>query len=131
THAASKSGLMPGAVWSERFQGTNGMGTCLAEQRPMMIHQDDHFLFHNTGLTCAAAPIFDWRGQILAVLDASGETHRVPGHVLDLVNMTVQEIENKIFINEFSGHPLFMFHSRPEFVGTLNRGIIALDSDSC
>ncbi len=131
THAASKSGLMPGAVWSERFQGTNGMGTCLAEQRPMMIHQDDHFLFRNTGLTCAAAPIFDWRGQILAVLDASGETHRVPGHVLDLVNMTVQEIENKIFVNEFSGHPLFMFHSRPEFVGTLNRGIIALDSDSC
>src|SRR5690606_39271661 len=85
THAASKSGLMPGAVWSERFRGTNGMGTCLAEQRPMMIHQDDHFLFRNTGLTCAAAPIFDWRGQILAVLDASGETHRVPGHVLDLV----------------------------------------------
>ncbi|PLC53911.1 sigma-54-dependent Fis family transcriptional regulator [Pollutimonas nitritireducens] len=131
THAASKSGLMPGAVWSERFQGTNGMGTCLAEQRPMMIHQDDHFLFRNTGLTCAAAPIFDWRGQILAVLDASGETHRVPSHVLDLVNMTVQEIENKVFVNEFSGRPLFVFHSRPEFVGTLNKGIIALDSDSC
>ena len=27
THAASKSGLMQGAVWSERAQGTNGMGT--------------------------------------------------------------------------------------------------------
>lgn len=131
THAASKSGLMPGAVWSERFQGTNGMGTCLAEQRPMMIHQDDHFLFRNTGLTCAASPIFDWRGQILAVLDASGETHRVPNHVLDLVNMTAQEIENKIFISEFSGRALFNFHSRPEFVGTLTKGIIALDSDNC
>ncbi len=130
THAASKSGLMPGAVWSERFQGTNGMGTCLAEQRPMMIHQDDHFLFRNTGLTCAAAPIFDWRGKILAVLDASGETHRVPSHVLDLVNMTVQEIENKIFVNEFAERSLFTFHSRPEFVGTLNKGIIALDSDN-
>jgi transcriptional regulator of acetoin/glycerol metabolism len=45
--------------------------------------------------------------------------------------MTVQEIENKIFINEFSGRHLFTFHSRPEFVGTLSKGIIALDSDSC
>ncbi|RTZ42416.1 sigma-54-dependent Fis family transcriptional regulator [Candidimonas sp. SYP-B2681] len=131
THAASKSGLMPGAVWSEQFQGTNGMGTCLAEQRPMMIHQGDHYLFRNTGLTCAAAPIFDWRGNILAVLDASGEAHRVPNHVLDLVNMTVQEIENKIFINEFPSRQLFIFHSRPEFVSTLNKGIIALDSDCC
>ena len=129
THAASKSGLMPGAVWSERYQGTNGMGTCLLEQRPMMIHQDDHYLFRNTGLTCAAAPILDWRGKILAVLDASGEAHRVPRHVLDLVNMSVQEIENRIFINEFPGCRLFVFHTRPEFVGTLNKGIIAVDAD--
>ena len=129
THAASKSGLMPGAVWSERYQGTNGMGTCLLEQRPMMIHQDDHYLFRNTGLTCAAAPILDWRGKILAVLDASGEAHRVPRHVLDLVNMSVQEIENRIFINEFPGCRLFVFHTRPEFVNTLSKGIIAVDAD--
>jgi transcriptional regulator of acetoin/glycerol metabolism len=129
THAASKSGLMPGAVWSERYQGTNGMGTCLLEQRPMMIHQGDHYLFRNTGLTCAAAPILDWRGKILAVLDASGEAHRAPRHVLDLVNMSVQEIENRIFINEFPGARLFVFHTRPEFVNTLNKGIIAVDAD--
>ena len=129
THAASKSGLMPGAVWSERYQGTNGMGTCLLAQRPMMIHQDDHFLFRNTGLTCAAAPIYDWRGKILAVLDASGEAHRVPRHVLDLVNMSVQEIENRLFTNDFPGCRLFAFHTRPEFVNTLNKGIIAVDGN--
>lgn len=129
THAASKSGLMPGAVWSERFQGTNGMGTCLIEQRPMMIHQDDHYLFRNTSLTCAAAPILDWRGKILAVLDASGEAHRVPRHVLDLVSMSVQEIENRLFVNEFPQGRFFAFHTRPEFVSTLNKGIIAVNGD--
>ena len=129
THAASKSGLLPGAVWSERFQGTNGMGTCLREQRPMMIHQGDHYLFRNTGLTCAAAPILDWRGKILAVLDASGESHRAPIHVLDLVNMSVQEIENQIFVNEYRDRRLFVFHTRPEFVSTLNKGILAIDGN--
>jgi sigma-54 dependent transcriptional regulator, acetoin dehydrogenase operon transcriptional activator AcoR len=129
THAASKSGLVPGAVWSERFQGTNGMGTCLLEQRPMMIHQDDHYLFRNTGLTCAAAPILDWRGKVLAVLDASGESHRAPLHVLDLVRMSVQEVENQIFLNEYYCYKLFVFHARPEFVNTLSKGIIALDAN--
>lgn len=129
THAASKSGLVPGAVWSERYQGTNGMGTCLLEQRPMMVHQDDHYLFRNTGLTCAAAPIFDCRGKVLAVLDASGESHRAPLHVLDLVRMSGQEIENQIFVNEYRGYRLFAFHTRPEFVHTLSKGIIALDTN--
>ncbi|NMM04739.1 sigma-54-dependent Fis family transcriptional regulator [Polaromonas sp.] len=129
THAASKSGLLPGAVWSERFQGTNGMGTCLREQRPMMIHQGDHYLFRNTGLTCAAAPILDWRGKTLAVLDASGESHRAPIHVLDLVNMSVQEIENQIFVNEYRDRRLFVFHTRPEFVSTLSKGILAIDGN--
>ncbi|EGF31251.1 sigma-54 dependent transcriptional regulator [Oxalobacteraceae bacterium IMCC9480] len=129
THAASRSGLVAGAVWSERFQGTNGMGTCLQEQRPIMIHQGDHYLYRNTGLTCAGAPVLDWRGQLLAVLDASGEVHRAPRHVLELVKMSVQEIENRIFTTEFASARLFVFHPRPEFVATLSKGIIAVDAD--
>ena len=127
THAASKSGLLPGAVWSEGFQGTNGMGTCLVEQQPMIVHHEDHFLFRNTGLTCAAAPILDWHGKILAVLDASGDSHQAPLHVLDLVRMSANEIENQIFIDEHQGSRLLLFHARSEFVNTLNKGIIALD----
>jgi transcriptional regulator of acetoin/glycerol metabolism len=127
THAASKTGLMPGAVWSERYQGTNGMGTALQEKRPTMVKQHDHFLFRNTGLICAAAPIFDASGEVLAVLDASGETHLAPTHVLDLVNMSVHTIENRIFLNTYKGMRFIHFHSRPEFVGTLCAGILAMD----
>lgn len=129
THAASKTGMMPGAVWSEQFQGTNGMGTCLLEKRPMMVQQYDHYFFRNTSLTCAAAPIFDARGEIIAVLDASGETHLAPNHVLDLVDMSVQTIENKMFISAHAGQRFIHFHSRPEFVGTLSEGVLALDED--
>ncbi|MET0962169.1 MAG: sigma-54-dependent Fis family transcriptional regulator [Noviherbaspirillum sp.] len=127
THAASKTGLMPGAVWSERFQGTNGMGTALLEKRPTMVQQYDHFLFRNTGLICAAAPIFDASGEVLAVLDASGETHLAPKHVLDLVNMSVCAIENRIFLDAYAGRRFIQFHSRPEFVATLSAGVLAMD----
>ncbi|MGH8753313.1 MAG: GAF domain-containing protein, partial [Burkholderiales bacterium] len=67
-HTASKTGLMMGAVWSEQYQGTNGMGTCLLEKKPLIIHHREHFLARNIGLTCSAAPIFDHEGKLLAVL---------------------------------------------------------------
>jgi transcriptional regulator of acetoin/glycerol metabolism len=127
THAASKTGMMPGAVWSERYQGTNGMGTALLEKRPTMVQQYDHFLFRNTGLICAAAPIFDANGDVLAVLDASGETHLAPKHVLDLVNMSVHTIENRIFLDTYAGQRFIHFHSRAEFVGTPSAGILVMD----
>jgi transcriptional regulator of acetoin/glycerol metabolism len=126
THAASKTGLMPGAVWSERAQGTNGMGTCLFERRPLTVHQDEHYLCRNTGLSCAAAPIFDHQGELVGVLDASGESRLAQQHTLALVSMSVQMIENRVFLQQFRDDFILRFHNRPEFVGTLSEGAIAL-----
>jgi len=126
THAASKTGLMPGALWSERVQGTNGMGTCLFERRPLTVHQDEHYLSRNIGLSCAAAPIFDHQGELVGVLDASGESHLAQQHTLALVSMSVQMIENRVFLHRFRNDYIVRFHNRPEFVGTLSEGAIAL-----
>lgn len=64
-------GLWPGAVWSEAREGTNGIGTCLAEGRALTIHRDQHFHARNTGLSCSVAPIYDHRGLLAAALDVS------------------------------------------------------------
>ncbi len=126
THAASKTGLMQGAIWSERVQGTNGMGTCLAERRPISVHQEEHYLSRNIGLSCAAAPIFNHSGELVAVLDASGESRLAQQHTLALVSASVQMIENRVFLHQFRNEYIVRFHNRPEFVGTLSEGAIAL-----
>jgi transcriptional regulator of acetoin/glycerol metabolism len=126
THAASKSGLTEGAIWSERTQGTNGMGTCLIEKMPITVHQEEHYLARNIGLSCAAAPIYNHSGDIVAVLDASGESRLAQQHTLALVNMSVQMIENRVFQHHFRDSYIVRFHNRPEFVGTLSEGAIAL-----
>lgn len=127
-NAAFRTGLVLGAVWSEEHGGTNGMGTCLFERAPLIIHRDQHFFSRNTGLTCCAAPIFDYRGELVAVLDASGESDRAQQHTLVLVNMSAQMIENRLFLNRFRDSFVVRFHSRPELVGTWGEGIIALDA---
>jgi transcriptional regulator of acetoin/glycerol metabolism len=127
-NAAFRTGLVLGAVWSEEHGGTNGMGTCLFERAPLIVHRDQHFFSRNTGLTCCAAPIFDHSGDLVAVLDASGESDRAQQHTLVLVNMSAQMIENRLFLHRFKDEFVVRFHSRPELVGTWGEGIIALDA---
>ena len=64
-------GTWLGGVWSEHIEGTNGIGTCIAEQRPLTIHRSQHFRARHADLSCSGAPIFDADGSLLAVLDVS------------------------------------------------------------
>jgi transcriptional regulator of acetoin/glycerol metabolism len=64
-------GLWTGAVWSEKFEGTNGIGTCLFEQRAVTIDRDQHFFTRNALLSCTTAPIFDEHGDLAAAIDVS------------------------------------------------------------
>jgi len=126
---AKKRGLTEGAVWTEKYQGTNGMGTCLAEQQPIIIHQDEHFFSSNLSLTCTAAPIFDPNNKVIAVLDASSESRKAQQHTMALVNMSAKTIENRVFLCMFKNHFIMRFHSRPEFVNTLGEGLVAFQSN--
>jgi transcriptional regulator of acetoin/glycerol metabolism len=51
-------GIWVGGIWSEETEGTNGIGTCIAEQRPVLVHGDQHFRSRHTRLSCAGAPVF-------------------------------------------------------------------------
>ena len=64
-------GIWLGAVWSEAAEGTNGIGTCIAENRPITVHRDQHFRSRHIGLSCSGAPVFGPDGSLMAVLDVS------------------------------------------------------------
>jgi transcriptional regulator of acetoin/glycerol metabolism len=65
------SGLWTGGIWSEQHEGTNGIGTCIVDQRAVTIDRDQHFFTRNAGLFCTTAPIFDEHGDLAAALDVS------------------------------------------------------------
>ena len=64
-------GTWLGGVWSEAIEGTNGIGTCIAEERPVTIHRSQHFRSRHIDLSCSAAPVFGVDGKLMAVLDVS------------------------------------------------------------
>jgi len=120
---ANRVALNPGVASSEQSKGTNAIGTAIAEGAPTTVHADAHYLSANHFLTCSAAPIFDYQGNILGVLDVSGDRGSYHKHTMALVRMSAQMIENQLFTAAFENAVTLHFHSRPEFIGTLVEGI--------
>ncbi len=126
-----RAGLIVGADWSERCEGTNGIGTCAAESRPVTIHQNDHFRAQHVALTCSAAPIHDPAGRLIAVLDASSVvaagTREAQKHTVALVNTSARLIEKCYFLRRHERQTVLRFHYRPEFVDLLHDGALVVN----
>ncbi|MFH5775317.1 GAF domain-containing protein [Paracoccus sp. NGMCC 1.201697] len=100
-------GLWSGADWSEAAEGTNGIGTCLAEGRQVTIHRDEHFYARNTGLSCMDAPIWGPDGRLIAALDVStarlDHTERWNALIAAQVAQSARQIEAAFFRASFPG----------------------------
>ena len=98
-------GIWLGGVWSEGVEGTNGIGTCITDRRPVLVHCGEHFRSRHTRLSCAGAPIFDPQGGLLGVLDVSkvhqqSDDQRFP-LLLQTVVVSARAIEERIFREHF------------------------------
>ncbi|TKW64925.1 MAG: sigma-54-dependent Fis family transcriptional regulator [Paracoccus denitrificans] len=82
-------GLSDGFDWSEAAQGTNGIGTCLAEGRALTISRDEHFHTRNVGLSCMDAPIWGPDGRLIAALDVSAAQGAVSDGLTRLIEAQV------------------------------------------
>ena len=122
---ADRVALSAGVAWSEESKGTNAIGTAIAERVPTVVHGGQHYLEANRFLTCSAAPIFDIGGNVIGVLDVTGDQRNFHKHTMALVRMSAQMIENQLFSAAFHDAITLHFHSRPEFVGTLMEGLVS------
>jgi AraC-like DNA-binding protein len=98
-------GTWLGGVWSEAIEGTNGIGTCIAEERPVTVHRNQHFRSRHTDLSCSAAPVFDVDGSLMAVLDVSAidpeRSERAHALTGALTANSARAIEERFFRERF------------------------------
>ncbi len=133
-HAGSQTafdtaGLALGSDWSEATQGTNGIGTCIVEKRPVTIHRDQHFRTRNTVMSCIDAPIFRHDGSLAAILDVSACRSDLSAAVARIiaisVNDTAWQIEAALFRSAFPKARI-VIGDRPAHHGTV---LLAVDAD--
>lgn len=123
-------GTWLGGVWGEEAEGTNGIGTCIAERRPITVHRTQHFRVRNTSLSCSGAPIFDSDGDLLAVLDVSSidpelseASHALTGA---LTEASARAIEERCFRERFRRQWIVAIWTAPKIGPGL---LLALDRD--
>ncbi len=124
---AAKVGMRPGGDWSEKASGTNGVGTALVERDLVVVERAEHFFPKLMRLSCIGAPIFDYLGTLVGVLDVTSESDLRQQHFRTLIGMSAQTIENRLFEARFERQPILHLHSRRELVHTFHEALIALD----
>jgi sigma-54 dependent transcriptional regulator, acetoin dehydrogenase operon transcriptional activator AcoR len=120
--------FVEGADWSEEALGTNAIGSCIIERKPLQIISHEHYCEMCHQWTCSASPIHNSDNKIIGVLNMSGPSEKAHPHTLGMVVSTVHAIENEIFLHEKSKHNEMMKSILEATTNTLATGMIIVNN---
>ena len=121
--------LCPGGLWSESVKGTNAIGTAILEKKPIQIFAREHFCQPHHYLTCSASPIFDPEGQMIGVLDITGDYTAFNPHTLSLVVAAVSAIENQLRLHKTTSKLYVSYRFSNTLLETISDGVISVDNN--
>jgi len=97
-----KLGSFPGVCKSEHLAGTNAIGLASFLKIPIQLIGPEHYNIRLQQWTCSAAPIKDIFGNILGIINMTGNYRLIHKHTLGMVIATAKAIENQIHQSEVS-----------------------------
>ncbi|WP_166299486.1 sigma-54-dependent Fis family transcriptional regulator [Bradyrhizobium sp. 2S1] len=118
--------IYTGSNFAETFEGTNGLGTALAEQRPILVHGDEHFREQWHMFTCAVSPLFDHAGRLAGAVNISSCRSDLGRSAHELALAVTTEATRRI------EQSFFRRRYRASWIATLpgdGHGMLAYDDD--
>ena len=125
-------GVIPGSIWSEEQQGTNGVGTCLHLGKSVTIVGREHYGAATQSLTCLTAPVFGQNGVVESVInvttarDGDSRMNRV---VQSIVERSARRIENSYFARTHSCNVVLRILDSAPHSDLAEEGLLALDQN--
>lgn len=120
-------GVYTGSNFSEAFEGTNGLGTALAEEKPILVHRDEHFREQWGIFSCAVAPLFDSSGRIAGAVNITSCRNDLSRTAHQLALAVTMEATRRI------EDAMFRDHFRDAWIARLpggdGSGLLAYDDD--
>lgn len=119
--------IYTGSNFAEAFEGTNGLGTALAEEKPILVHRDEHFRAQWHMFSCAVAPLFDQAGRLAGAINITSCREDLTRAAHQLALAVTMEATRRMEGAIFRGH------FRNAWIATVpgdgGSGLIAYDDD--
>ncbi|MBN9430108.1 MAG: sigma-54-dependent Fis family transcriptional regulator [Burkholderiales bacterium] len=122
--------VLPGSVWSEESQGTNGIGLCIQERQAASVVMNDHFASKLAALSCTVAPIFGEAGRLAGVLNVTTmrpSDRVVQSIVREVVAGSARRIENLYFGYRHARHRVLRISRHGDFCDMAGEARLAVD----
>ena len=111
-----------GRLCDEGTLGTNGMGLCIFEQRPVHVIASEHYNASLHYLSCAAAPIINSAGRLIGALNLAIFTENFHQHTLGLIEAAAHAVEEQIRLRA-------LLSQQRVILELLDDGVIVLGGD--
>ena len=126
---AIRNYYLPGCVRTLDEAGTNAIGLCLLEGRPMQLTGAEHFNVNHHPWTCSSAPFHDFKGNILGVITLSGKYYGRHQHTLGLVTAAAETIEAQLRIRHVVNEKERLNSMLTSIYNSIPDGVIAVDKE--
>ncbi|UJX41156.1 sigma 54-interacting transcriptional regulator [Desulfovibrio sp. JY] len=113
---------VPGRRCDEKTIGTNGMGLCIIEKRPVHVIASEHYNASLHYLSCAAAPIRGVGGELIGALNLAINTENFHQHTLGLVEAAAHAIEEHLRLRS-------LVRNQKVILELLDDGVVVLGGD--
>jgi len=125
---AKKSGLTIGCNRSEKYAGTNGIGTCLYTAAPIQIWGCEHYIEPHHSYVCSAAPIKSSEGTVIGCLVLVGPMESITLHTLGMVCAAVGGIEKELRVRQAYEKMTVMNSQLTSVIQSISSGILMIDN---
>lgn len=116
-----------GADWTEESVGTNAIGTAVVLKKPMQISGAEHYCLKHQAWTCSASPIFNKRGEMIAILDMSGPLNGTHLHTLGMVVASVEAIMDQMELREKNRELMIANNRLVDIFKTMSEGVMIIN----
>lgn len=132
--AASGERVMPvacrvGVNLAEPAVGTNAPGVVVHTGQACTVSGAEHYFEMVQGMHCAAAPVHDAAGRLVAVLDLSIENRPFGFDAASIVDLYATAIENRWLVAQAQDQLLLQFQASPALLGTPLEALAAIGHD--
>lgn len=125
---AEKNYYLPGCLRSTEHAGTNAIGVCLIEGKPIQMTGAEHYKVRHHPWTCSSSPICDGLEQIIGAITLSGRSIGRHKHTLALVSSAAETIESQLREHDLIEEKQRLNSILTLIFNSISDGVIAVDN---